>query len=155
VCCSLVGAIGYIMLATTQGTGPRYAGTFLAAAGIFPCIANLLPWQMNNQGNDTRRGIGLVMLSLIGQCGPLVGTNIYPPESGPRYLKGHSICAAFMFFVAILALSLRFLLAYENRKLDRQYGTVAEQKANAETSDDSDARSQGVENYGPLYRFVL
>jgi dipeptide/tripeptide permease len=155
VCCSTVGAIGYIMLATTSGTGPRYAGAFLAAAGIFPCIANLLPWQMNNQGNDTRRGIGLVMLSLIGQCGPLVGTNIYPSSSAPRYVKGHSICAAFMFFVALLALSLRFLLAFENRKLDRRYGTVEEQKANAEASQDTDVQSQGVENYGPLYRYVL
>lgn len=143
------------MLATTEGTGPRYAGAFLAAAGIFPCIANLLPWQMNNQGNDTRRGIGLVMLSLIGQCGPLAGTNIYPPQSAPRYVKGHSICAAFMFFVAFLALALRFTLVRENRKLDRIYGTVAEQKANAASSEDPHAQAEGVENYGPLYRYVL
>jgi hypothetical protein len=95
------------------------------------------------------------MLSLIGQCGPLVGTNIYPSSSAPRYVKGHSICAAFMFFVALLALSLRFLLAFENRKLDRKYGTVEEQKANAEASQDTDVQSQGVENYGPLYRYVL
>jgi len=55
---SIVGAIGYILLATTKSVGSRYAGTFLAAAGVFPCIANILPWVANNQGTDTGRGVG-------------------------------------------------------------------------------------------------
>jgi len=58
VALSIVGGVGYIMLATTQSVGSRYAGTFLAAGGVFPIIANILPWVENNQGTDTRRGIG-------------------------------------------------------------------------------------------------
>ena len=38
---SMVGGVGYIMLATSRSVGVRYAGTFLAAAGVFPCIGTL------------------------------------------------------------------------------------------------------------------
>ena len=86
MCCAIVGGVGYVMLAVTTGVGPRYAGVFLAAAGIFPAIANILPWVTNNQGNDTRRGVGIVMLNVIGQCGPLLGTNLYPTNEAPYYI---------------------------------------------------------------------
>lgn len=68
---SIIGGIGYLMLATTTAVGARYAGSFIAASGVFPCIANILPWVTNNQGNDTRRGMGVVILNVIGQCGKL------------------------------------------------------------------------------------
>lgn len=39
-----VGGVGYVILATAKSVGARYFGVFLAAAGIFPAIANILPW---------------------------------------------------------------------------------------------------------------
>lgn len=39
-----LGGIGYILLATVKSVGVRYFGVFLAASGIFPSIANILPW---------------------------------------------------------------------------------------------------------------
>ena len=83
VALSLIGGVGYIMLAVTKGTGPRYAGTFLAASGVFPSIANILPWVSSAQGHDDRRGVAFVMLNVIGQCGPLLGTRLYPTTEGP------------------------------------------------------------------------
>lgn len=142
---ALVGGVGYIMLAVTRTTAVRYAGVFLAAAGVFPTIANILPWMLNNQGSDERRGAGIVILNLVGQCGPLLGTRVYPGGDGPDYVKGHSICAAFMFFVALLAIVLRTILVMENKKLDAKY--------NAPT--DENIEEQGVENYGPNFRYVL
>ena len=155
---SIIGGIGYIMLVATKSVGTRYAGTYLAASGVFPVIANILPWVMNNQGSDTRRGAGMVMLNLVGQCGPLLGTNIYPASDGPYYVKGHSICAAFLFFVTCLALGLRTLLAWDNKKLDREHGTIEEQHARAAAADGDNGKAQaenGLENYGPMYRYVL
>ncbi|KAL4820434.1 major facilitator superfamily domain-containing protein [Aspergillus spinulosporus] len=119
---SLVGAVGYVLLAACTSVVVRYFGVFLAAAGVFPCIANILPWVLNNQGSDSRRGMGIVILNIIGQCGPFLGTNVFPTSDGPRYIRGQSICAAFMFFNAILALSLRFLLSWENKRLEQKYG---------------------------------
>lgn len=67
---SIVGGIGYILLATCHSVGHKYFGVVLAASGVFPAIANILPWVTNNQGSTTRRGAGIMLLNLVGQCGP-------------------------------------------------------------------------------------
>jgi cyanate permease len=152
-----IGGAGYVILATTENVGARYFGVFLAAAGIFPAIGNVLPWVTNNQGSDTRRGVGIVILNLIGQCGPLLGTRLYPASEGPLYVKGQSVCAGFMFLFCVLSLLLRTLLAWENKKLDRKYGTVAQQKlAMQEAKSQGETKGAvGMENYGPMFRYVL
>jgi dipeptide/tripeptide permease len=153
-----IGGIGYVILAASKTTGVKYFGVFLAAAGIFPAIANVLPWVTNNQGSDTRRGAGIVILNLLGQCGPLLGTRMYPLSEGPQYVRGQSVCAAFMFLFCFLALLLRTLLVWENKRLDRKHGTIAQQKLalqEASTRGERKGDFSGVENYGPLFRYVL
>ncbi|KAB2575506.1 High-affinity nicotinic acid transporter [Lasiodiplodia theobromae] len=157
---TVIGGTGYVLLAACTSVAARYAGVFLAAAGVFPAIANILPWVSNNQGSDTRRGIGFVILNVVGQCGPLLGTRLYPAGEGPRYVKGQAVCAAFMFFTTFLVVALRVLLAWENGRLDRKYGTVEEQRARREAGDvvgGKDGQEEGVgeENYGPMFRYVL
>ncbi|KAJ5489435.1 hypothetical protein N7539_004325 [Penicillium diatomitis] len=146
---STIGGIGYVLLATCKPVGVRYLGVFLAACGIFPSIANILPWVLNNQGSDTRRGGSIVLLNLIGQCGPFLGTNIFPDSGAPRYIKGMSICAAFMFFTAVLALCLRVLLAWENRKLDNTYGP------RVDSNPGKGGEIAAEDNYGAGFRYVL
>ncbi|CAI7578729.1 unnamed protein product [Penicillium bialowiezense] len=145
---SVVGGVGYILCATCTSVGARYFGVFLAACGVFPSIANILPWVLNNQGSDTRRGGGIVLLNIIGQCGPFLGTNSFPDAEAPRYIKGMSICAAFMFFTAFLAACLRVLLIFENRGLEKKYGP---------RTDDPKATDAPVaeDNYGANFRYVL
>ncbi|CZR64555.1 related to nicotinamide mononucleotide permease [Phialocephala subalpina] len=144
---SLLGAAGYIMLAVSSTTGVRYAGVFLAAAGVFPCIGNILPWVMNNQGSDTKRGVGIAIINVVGQCGPILGTRLYPTSEEPYYRKGMWVCAAFMLFNGFLAIMLRTLLVWENKNLDRKFGPVVKHKgAEAE---------EGEENDGPRFRYVL
>ncbi|ORY62624.1 major facilitator superfamily domain-containing protein [Pseudomassariella vexata] len=144
---SLVGGVGYILLATVKSVAVRYLGAFLAAAGVFPAIANILPWTINNQGNDSKRGAGIALLNIIGQCGPLLGTKIFPATDRPYYVKGMSICAAFMFFNALLALGLRTYLAWENRRFERT--DEAARSAALEQS------AVGVENEGYGFRNIL
>jgi hypothetical protein len=152
-----IGGIGYVILATTKSVGARYFGVYLAAAGIFPAIGNVLPWVTNNSGTDDRRGTGIIILNLLGQVGPILGTKLYPKDESPFYVKGQSVCAAFMFLFCILALGLRTMLVWENKKLDEKYGTLEQQRA---TMEESAARGErkGVvaeENYSPMYRYVL
>ncbi|KAK8236989.1 major facilitator superfamily domain-containing protein [Phyllosticta capitalensis] len=180
---TLMGGIGYVLLAATSSVGVRYLGVFLAAAGIFPAIANVLPWVSNNQGSDTRRGMGFVILNVVGQCGPVLGTRLYPDSEGPDFMRGHATCAAFMFFTTALVAATRLLLCWENRQLDRRYGTLEEQRerreaqvakgapastttaaggAAAEGEGEAAATTaprqnldEGLESYGPMFRYVL
>ncbi|OAT11636.1 retrograde regulation protein 2 [Blastomyces gilchristii SLH14081] len=149
---SIVGLTGYVLLATCTSVIPRYIGVWMAASGVFPCIANILPWVLNNQGSDTRRGMGIIILNLVGQCGPLLGSNIFPTSDGPLYVRGQSICAAFMGLNCFLALLLRTVLARQNRQLDRKYGTLAQR---AQQRVETEQLVVAEENYGPDYRFVL
>jgi hypothetical protein len=103
-----------------------------------------------------------MLLNLVGQCGPLLGTRLYPNSEKPYFVKGQSVCAGFMFFTTLLVLTLRTLLWWENKKLDRQYGTLDEQKAQLEAARRQSVEgggekkeAVGVENYGPMFRYVL
>lgn len=104
----------------------------------------------------------IMLLNLVGQTGPFLGTRIFPKSEGPRYIKGQSICAGFMFFNAFLALSLRTLLVWENKKLDKKYGKVggegqaaAAAAAAAGVRDGKTGANAGEENYGASYRYIL
>ncbi|KAI2636770.1 major facilitator superfamily domain-containing protein [Xylaria nigripes] len=146
---SLIGGIGYILLATCKSVGVRYFAVFLAASGVFSCIANILPWTINNQGSDSKRGAGLALLNLVGQTGPILGTRVFPNSDAPFFIKGMAICAAFMFLNALLALTLRMYLMWENKKFE-QRDAASRQSENSEKTS-----TEEFENDGYGFRNVL
>ncbi len=62
-----------------------------------------------------------------------------------------------MFFAAIVSLALRFLLVWENSRLDRRYARsfVPENGGNAVGKPDEKGSDVGVEDYGRGFRYVL
>ena len=146
---SLTGAIGYTILATVKGVAPRYFAVFLAAAGMFPAIFNIAPWVINNQGSDTKRGIGIVLLQMFGCCGPLLGTRLFPVSEGVYYVKGMAVCAAFMYLSSILAFVLRCYLAWENKKADEREAAIIP------ALDVEKITNVAIENDGVGFRNVL
>jgi MFS family permease len=44
---SMIGGVGYILCVACSSVGVRYFGVFLAACGVFPSIANILPWVLS------------------------------------------------------------------------------------------------------------
>lgn len=80
----------------------------------------LLTLKCQLERSDTKRGTGIAILNMVGQCGPLIGTRVFPVAEGPYYVKGMSICAGFLFFNAMLALGLRTYFRCMNDKWDRQ-----------------------------------
>lgn len=56
---SLSGIIGFCMLLGSNKAGVKYAGTFLGAMGIYPCIANTISWCSNNIEGVYKRGVTL------------------------------------------------------------------------------------------------
>lgn len=71
----LLSGIGFIILATTSDTAPRYVGVFLATL-IFGSVAILLAWVANINATESRKAGGYTILATIGQCGPLLGTSM-------------------------------------------------------------------------------
>lgn len=144
-------AAGFLILALCSVTGVKYFAVFLAAGGIFPCVALTLSWLSNNQGSESKRGIGIVITMLIGQCGPVLGTRIFPESEAPYYQKGFYISFAMSAMVAFCSICLRIYLMFQNRKLDEKHGKIQDQTANLNSSDQT--LSDGSEN--PNFRYVL
>ncbi|KAG6004425.1 hypothetical protein E4U21_001093 [Claviceps maximensis] len=120
---ALVSAAGYAVLALAQPlhlpSFLRYMAIYPAAMGFFNVATLLIVWNINNQASQTRQGGGLALMQIIGQCGPLVGTRLYPDAHAPYYTSGMTTCAISMAAVAGLALLLRIYLGYQNQKMDR------------------------------------
>ncbi|KAI9759739.1 MAG: hypothetical protein M4579_002124 [Chaenotheca gracillima] len=119
---ALLGAAGYLLIAISGqlhwGTTWQYVGVYPAAIGFFSAITIIITWTINNQESDSKKGTGVAILNIIGQCGPLVGTHLYPDRDAPLYTKGMTVCAGFMLFVFFLSLSLRLFLRRKNRRMD-------------------------------------
>lgn len=91
-----------------------YTGLMLAAGCIFAIISLVITWNGNNSETESGRGTGQAIMQGLGQCGPLLGTRLYPAEHGPEYIPGSLTCAACMVVVFGLVGVQRWRLKREN-----------------------------------------
>ncbi|TGZ80852.1 MFS general substrate transporter [Ascodesmis nigricans] len=94
----------------------QYLSLLLTVLAIFPIISLVIVWNGNNSRTSTSRGVGMAMLQMLGQCGPLVGTRLYPSQDAPGYVRGSFVAAAAMGGVVLAVAGLRWRLGRENRK---------------------------------------
>lgn len=139
---ALVASIGYLILANTSDVAPRYAGIFLVVL-IFTTVAIILVWNANSNENESKRAggvwivsvpsfavdIGLVadtcsQIQTVGQCGTVLGTNMFPDSTAPYYRRGMWIGFSFSMLAAVGCATLSFLFWRENRRRDLLYGKV-------------------------------
>jgi len=118
---ALLAAVGYIILATTSAVGPRYFGLFLAVQ-IFVSVAMVLTWVGNTHATDSKRSAGLAILATGGQCGPVLGTNIFPKSEAPYYRKGMWVSCGACLIVVVAACMQMAILHRANKKRDEKYG---------------------------------
>jgi hypothetical protein len=122
-----IAATGYFHahLSTELHTFIRYICVYPATAGFFSAITLIITWSMDNRVEKEGKGASIAILNIIGQCGPLLGTRLYPESDGPWYVRGMATCSFFMVLVAILAIGLRLLLQRANRRdVDTVYQAV-------------------------------
>ena len=111
---AFIGITGFAMLLGSQNPHIKYAGTFLGALGIYPCISNTISWASNNVEGVYKRGIVLGFVIGWGNLNGIVSSNIYIKP--PKYTVGHATVMAYM-IVCLLggSILLRTLLARENK----------------------------------------
>lgn len=88
---SSLAIVGYIVLITSSRAGVSYAGTIIAATGIYSATAIVLSWPANNVSGQTKRATGNAMQLSIGNLGAILGTQLYRPSWGPRFYVGHGV----------------------------------------------------------------
>lgn len=116
--------VGYIILLAnknpTQRPGLSYAGTFLAAMGIYPSVALVLSWPAVNVSGQTKRATANAMQISIGNLGAVIGTQLYRPATSPRYVLGHSVALGYL-IGNIIVVSLLWLLLAKDNKQKQEY----------------------------------
>jgi len=97
----VIGITGFAMLAGTDKPSIQYGGTVLAAIGmtfsnvdvyllltkslgIYPQIPLGLAWNGNNIGGSLKRGTGIAMQVMGGNCGGIIASYVYLTKDSPR-----------------------------------------------------------------------
>lgn len=112
---SAIGIVGFAMMLASDAPGVQYAGTFLGALGIYPCISNTITWMANNTEGVYKRGVVLGFVIGWGNLNGVVSSNIY--FSSPRYFEGHGVVLAYMvLFLFGGSALMTVLLRWENKK---------------------------------------
>ena len=108
------------MLLGSQDPGVKYAGTFLGALGIYPCISNTITWCANNAEGVYKRGVTLGFVIGWGNLNGIVSSNIYREEDSPLYRPGHGTVLAYLtLFLFGGSVFTHFMLIQENKKRER------------------------------------
>ncbi|KAJ5793938.1 hypothetical protein N7457_000537 [Penicillium paradoxum] len=144
---SILGGVGYLIQALVKAEGVRYYACFLICGGVFPSMVLIFTWVTDNGGSASKRGAGLVILSMLGQLGSIAGGRFFPKEEGPLYVKGMGISAGLLFFAAVLAQVLGSLLRRENVRRNAVHGF---EDGNRKDNIAIDSR----DDY-PSFRFIL
>ena len=114
---AMIGAAGFSMLLGSKSAKVQYAGTFLGALGIYPCIANTISWTSNNVEGVYKRGVTLGFVIGWGNLNGIVSSNIYRTKDAPRYLPGHGVVLGYLVcFLFGGSLVQHLLLRRENAK---------------------------------------
>lgn len=128
--------IGYILLLATPASRPgvSYTGTIFAAAGIYPSTAIVLSWPAANVSGQTKRATATAMTITIGNLGVVLGTQLYRPNTSPRWFLGHGFAVGYLAMNLVVTSVLWWSLGRENK-------TKEEKRAAGGLGDGEDVRS--------------
>ncbi|KAL1617979.1 hypothetical protein SLS54_007512 [Diplodia seriata] len=115
---SALAAVGYVVLLANPDPvarpGVSYAGTFFAAAGIYPATALALAWPAMNVAGQTKRATACALQISVGNLGAVLGTQLYRPATAPRYVLGHAFALGYLLANVGVVAALWWVLAREN-----------------------------------------
>lgn len=83
----------------------------------------MLAWISNTIPRPAaKKAAAIAIVNAMGNIGSIPGSYIWPAKYGPLYVKSFGAQIAILGFACVCALALRFYLAAQNRKLDREEG---------------------------------
>ncbi|EXJ94342.1 hypothetical protein A1O1_02736 [Capronia coronata CBS 617.96] len=112
--CSLVGAIGFLLLITLTENKVRMFAACLMVAGVFPAIPLILSWTTANIAGYTKRSAAIAMVNIVAQCTGIGGNQAY--SDPPIYRKGNASAMALCFLLGVCALAQIWYAKYLNKK---------------------------------------
>lgn len=170
IACSCLSAVSYFVIGLCR-FGPseqdasnrssqiiRYIAVCTAAMGLFSSVVLIITWNLNNQPSRKEKGLAMMIMNVVGQCGPLVGVQLFPRSDGPLYTRGMVVCGLFMTVVACLAMLLRWQLGRLNAQLSsaaRGYELVSLRETRLDGVDHDSVETVVAEKIDRGFRYML
>ncbi|KAJ1982883.1 hypothetical protein H4R35_000009 [Dimargaris xerosporica] len=132
---AVVGATGYVLIAFLTGGTARYAVICTLLSMYNASLPPTLGWLTNNLVGSTKAATATAIVVAFGNLSGFISGQFYRPDEAPRYVRSHMINMGFLLAVAISAITLRFLLQRDNRRIDRlmaQKQALLDEVANAD-----------------------
>lgn len=149
---ALIGCAGFAMLVATRNPHVAYAGTFLGAIGIYPCISNTITWVSNNVEGVYKRGVSLGTVIAWGNLNGVMSSNIYRTQDAPWYRLGHSVVLGYL-ALGLLGGSVAnyVFLAIGNKRRER----VGSEEREGMLSGLSEEEQHHLADFHPDFRYTL
>ncbi|KAF7518257.1 hypothetical protein G7054_g13519 [Neopestalotiopsis clavispora] len=147
----IVGIAGFSLLAGSGKPAIQYAGTVLAAIGIYPQIPLGMAWNGANIGGSLKRGTGIAMQVMGGNCGGIIASYVYLARDGPRFITGHCILIGFVCMAFFLTLFMTIWCRRENARRD----AVAREAGVQELTEEQKALERELADNVPWFRYQI
>ncbi|GAA5849610.1 hypothetical protein JCM9279_007288 [Rhodotorula babjevae] len=116
-----VGMIGFIIAAATLNTAARYTAIVLALCGLHGNFNILLAWYSGVfQRPRARRAVAIGFINSFGNLAQIWSPYLYPKSDGPEYSIAFITNSVVAALAIALCLVLRFFLACDNARMDRE-----------------------------------
>ncbi|KAL9938906.1 hypothetical protein V8E36_002625 [Tilletia maclaganii] len=116
--CQAPGIIGYIVLIVSRNPAVSYAFIYIAALGVYPCIANTIAMTSGVEGVYKRSAVMGIIIS-FGNLNGAVSSNIYRAQDRPWYPLGHGIVLLYLGIGVITTTIYWWMLANANKRKAR------------------------------------
>ncbi|KAI8941695.1 hypothetical protein NX059_002905 [Plenodomus lindquistii] len=146
----LIGIAGFSMLIATPRPSVQYAGTVLAAIGIYPQIPLGMAWNSGNIGGSLKRGTGIAMQVMGGNCGGIIASYVYLSRDGPRFIIGHGLLIGIISMAFCLTLFISTWCRLENARRDK----LAMERGEQETTDEQKLSEKELADNAPWFRYT-
>lgn len=107
---AVIASASYALLSAPIPNTAKYILLYPLTSALFSCVSLLIPWMLNTSKTASNKGAGMVLMNLVGQCGPLLGTRLYPESSGPGYEWGMQVCSVALGMVAVGAAIVKIIV---------------------------------------------
>ncbi|KAL1599127.1 hypothetical protein SLS59_006579 [Nothophoma quercina] len=146
----VVAIAGFSMLAATKKPSVQYAGTVLAAIGIYPQIPLGMAWNSANIGGSLKRGTGIAMQVMGGNCGGIIASYVYISRDGPRYIKGHCLLIG----IITAAFGLTFFMSTWCRLENARREKIAQERGTQELTEAQKLLERELADNVPWFRYT-
>ncbi|KAF9372438.1 hypothetical protein CPB97_001266, partial [Podila verticillata] len=112
----VVSAVGYILIVTEDSSPVWHIGLPVATAGSFSSVPAITSWFSTNIGGHTKRAVAIGFIISVGNLDGAIGGQVYRGNGAANRYVRHATCAVAMVCSVFMTLTMKWLLARENKR---------------------------------------